>query len=227
MHLILILLIYANFLQAQETQVKIRFNPTFNGEAIALNKNYYLESAKDSVLFENLKFYICDIQFFKNKKLVAKVEEKYHLIDLENPHSQDVFYSNKKKIAFNTIQFHLGIDSVTNVSGALGGDLDPTKGMYWTWQSGYINFKLEGKSKICPARKNIFQFHIGGYLKPFDSLQKINLPILFNQKEIFINIEIAALLNKINLKETYQIMSPNEKAMEIAGILSTIFKIAK
>jgi hypothetical protein len=37
-------------------------------------------------------------------------------------------------LKYDQIQFQLGIDSLTNVSGAMGGDLDPTKGMYWTWQ---------------------------------------------------------------------------------------------
>ena len=61
-------------------------------------------------------------------------------------------------IPFSKLKFQLGIDSLTNVSGAMGGDLDPTKGMYWTWQSGYINMKIEGKSNSCKTRKNQFQF---------------------------------------------------------------------
>ena len=76
---------------------------------------------------------------------------------------------------FNTIAFNLGIDSITNVSGAQGGDLDPTKGMYWAWQSGFINIKLQGTSNSCPPPKNEFEFHLGGYQYPFNSLQTIIL----------------------------------------------------
>ena len=72
---------------------------------------------------------------------------------------------------FDAIQFNLGIDSLTNVSGALGGDLDPTKGMYWTWQNGYVNFKLQGTSDLCNNPKNEFEFHLGGYLKPFNNYE--------------------------------------------------------
>ena len=78
-------------------------------------------------------------------------------------------------LTYDQLAFDIGIDSITNVSGAMGGDLDPTKGMYWTWQSGYINFKLEGTSPDCPARKNEFQFHLGGYAYPNASVQKIAL----------------------------------------------------
>ena len=59
------------------------------------------------------------------------------------------------------IYFQIGIDSLTNVSGDLDGDLDPALGMYWAWNSGYINMKLEGKSSSCKSVKKEFQFHIG------------------------------------------------------------------
>ena len=75
------------------------------------------------------------------------------------------------------IKFNLGIDSLTNVSGVMGGDLDPTKGMYWTWQSGYINFKMEGSSAVCPTRNHEFQFHIGGYQDPFYAMQTLELEV--------------------------------------------------
>ena len=57
----------------------------------------------------------------------------------------------------------------------MGGDLDPTKGMYWAWQSGYINFKMEGSCSQCLATKNNFEFHLGGYQQPFYAMQTIEL----------------------------------------------------
>jgi len=45
------------------------------------------------------------------------------------------------------------VDSLANVSGAMSNDLDATKGMYWSWQSGFINLKIEGKSASCKTRK--------------------------------------------------------------------------
>jgi hypothetical protein len=70
----------------------------------------------------------------------------------------------------------------------MAGDLDPIKGMYWAWQSGYINMKIEGKSSSCRTRKNEFQFHIGGYLSPYYAMRKVALT--YDKKATEINIGI-------------------------------------
>ncbi|MGB0929728.1 MAG: MbnP family protein [Chitinophagales bacterium] len=212
-------------LQGQEKKGTIQFVLTFNDKAIELDKNYYLPSIEDSIQFEAFKFYVSDIQFLKKKKkAIPSMEKKYLLIDLENPKSlkHSFTFDSKKRANFKTLQFSIGIDSLTNVSGVFGGDLDPTNGMYWTWQSGYINFKLEGTSPVCPARHNRFQFHIGGYAAPFNALQKVDLKIS-DSSNIEVRIAIDKLLSQINLAEEYQIMSPNQKAVEMAKLIATIF----
>ena len=93
----------------------------------------------------------------------------------------------KKNI--KSISFCIGIDSLASVSGALSGDLDPSNGMYWAWQSGYINMKIEGTSSSCKTRKNSFNFHIGGYLKPYNAIKKIEIPINKIQNQIIDDLE--------------------------------------
>jgi hypothetical protein len=44
------------------------------------------------------------------------------------------------------IRFLLGVDSARNVSGIQTGALDPARGMFWTWNSGYVMAKIEGSS---------------------------------------------------------------------------------
>lgn len=129
--------------------------------------------------------------------------------------------SNQKD--FNAIRFNIGIDSVTNSGGVKGGDLDPTKNMYWTWQSGYINFKLEGKSKVCKTRNNVFQFHIGGYSYPNNSLQIVTIPVN-HSASININFDLEKLLSGVGLQTTNEIMSPNAKAMQVAKLYKTVFE---
>jgi hypothetical protein len=96
----------------------------------------------------------------------------------------------------------------------MSGDLDPTKGMYWAWQSGFINMKIEGKSSSCKMRKNAFQFHIGGYLKPNYAIRTIELKPINSNLEI--NVDIAQFFKNIQLSEINSIMIPGTKAMEIA-----------
>ena len=136
---------------------------------------------------------------------------------------------------FSTIRFSIGIDGLTNVSGALGGDLDPTLGMYWAWQSGYINLKVEGQTKDCPARKNLFQFHLGGYQSPFNALQEVELTLpkfsntpsgkSLHADTVVVNVALDEWLAKIDLAETYQVMSPGQEAVDLVTLFSTVFSI--
>jgi hypothetical protein len=54
--------------------------------------------------------------------------------------------------SISKITFSAGIDSLTSTAGIQKGVIDPINGMYWAWQSGYVNFKIEGKSSSCPTR---------------------------------------------------------------------------
>ena len=91
--------------------------------------------------------------------------------------------------------------------------------MYWTWQSGYINFKLEGTSSLCPARKNKFYWHIGGYSPPYNTLRQVSLKT--NGK---VSIQLDKLFEEIDISEEYQVMSPSDGAVQIADKLPSLFK---
>ena len=110
--------------------------------------------------------------------------------------------------------------------GALAGDLDPSKGMYWSWQSGYINFKIEGNSPSCKTRKSKFQFHIGGYKNPYKTTKRVYFKIKDTaSKAISIHLNIANFFDQIDLKNENQIMIPGKKAKTIAETLSKLFSI--
>lgn len=216
--LLLISLFISNSFTKDNNLIYIDFIPTFSGKKIELNKEYIFDNIDYE--FKNIKFYISDVELILDDDSSIKDEIKYHLIDLEL--LKPISIKNNKVI--KKIKFKLGIDSLTNVSGILDGDLDPTLGMYWTWQSGYINIRVEGKSKICPARKNLFQYHLGGYLYPNLALQKLEFNIK-NQDNIVINIDIEKYMNNIDITKTYQIMSPSLQAVELSKLFSNCFEI--
>jgi hypothetical protein len=203
-----------------DTQLTI--TPKFKANPLELNKTYTI--GKDTITFTNLKFYISNLQYFKNDSLVYTSVKKAHLIDLSNEQSFQI--NEKKSFEFDNIKFNIGIDSLTNVSGIFEGDLDPVNGMYWTWQSGYINFKLEGYATHCPSRNNKFNWHIGGYLEPFYAMREIALDCNSNKPNEIV-IQLDELFKKIDVSKIYYVMSPNEKAIHIADVLPKIFKVAK
>lgn len=199
----------------------LSFKFTFDGKEIETGKSVYWDEISDSLRIDHLKFYFSDIYFSKDGKAVDSLEKKYHLYDSEIPTSAKCGFSKVDWMDCDSLHITIGVDSTTNVSGAMGGDLDPTNGMYWAWQSGYINFKIEGTSPVCKTRKNIFQYHIGGYLPPNNSARKISFTVTGNSS-FTINIPIDELLKKIDIKTTNEVMSPGKTAVEISDHLAKI-----
>ena len=202
----------------------IIFNPTFGNSRLVPNESYYKINNSDSIQIQTLKMYISKIQFLENNTVVYEEENSFHLIDVNDEKSLVIDCSVLSAVKFNQISFAIGIDSNTNVSGAMGGVLDPTRGMYWTWQSGYINFKLEGKSNLCRTRNNEFQFHIGGYLLPFTTLQTVTLNANQN-RQITIDIDLKKLIDDVDLAKLNHIMSPSKEAALFSEKTMKIFSV--
>lgn len=221
--LVIFLLSFIGLFSQDRSETIITFNPILENRPIILEEVLYYNSNKDSLLIESLRFYVSNIELLNEKETVLSLKDNYYLIDLEYPESLKIEIPTKSNISFNSIKFGIGIDSITNSKGVMGGDLDPTKGMYWTWQSGYINFKLEGVSDKCNTRKNRFQYHLGGYQEPLNLYQEISLKIPSESREIVIDVDISSLLDNLDLSTTNQIMSPSYEALEIANFLPKIF----
>ncbi|WP_308005314.1 MbnP family protein [uncultured Chryseobacterium sp.] len=216
-YFVFIFLASVNFLFSQNVVTGIQFSPVWASEKLEIEKKYTLKD--DVVSISKLKFYVSDICFKKSGKTVFKTPEKSYLIDSENRLKID--FDKNSTEDFDEIQFNIGIDSLTNVSGAMGGDLDPVNGMYWSWQSGYINFKIEGNSERSGAVHKDFQFHVGGYLKPFETLQTVILPLKRNQNIIF--VDVSRFLSEIDLNKTHSVMSTGENAVVLARQFQKIF----
>ena len=103
-----------------------------------------------------------------------------------------------------------------NTSGAHSGALDPSNGMFWSWQSGYINFKIEGLSPSCVTRKNKFQFHIGGYQAPHNTLRRLSF--ILNKQTAQLNLNLEGFFERTKLAVDNQVMVPGEKANELATV---------
>jgi len=201
--------------------VKIGFYPVYREIPIVLDSIGYMPGNRETIKFETLKFYISNIQFMDNDKIVFAEKNSYHLVDASNENSKLIQINFLPQNSYNEIRFNLGIDSVTNVAGVLGGDLDPTKGMYWTWQSGYVNLKLEGKSNV--NNKDFqFQFHLGGYQFPFNSMQTIR--VKSDKKDLIkIYFDLKKFFDAVDLSANHHVMSPNTEAMELSSLAAKCF----
>lgn len=221
---IILLLVSFNLLAQPETKsISLAFHPVFGNSSIHLNDSIYV-SEKDTFRFEVLKFYVSAIQLLQDHSPVWSETKSFHLIDVADGKSMNLSMQIPQEIQFDQIEFKFGIDSTTNVSGAMGGDLDPTRGMYWTWQSGYINCKLEGKTSSRPAPKHEFQFHLGGYQFPDNTCQLVQLQVK-NKEQITILLDLEKLVSNIDFQKDNHIMSPNQQAKILSEKMARLFKI--
>lgn len=204
-----------------QSEGSLQFLPKFNDEVILAGTKYELENSQ-WFEFSTLRFYISDLTIYSKGKTWFD-PQKHRLMDIEDSSS---FYIKAVPHSIDSISFYLGIDSVTNVSGILEGDLDPIKGMYWAWNSGYINFKLEGRSSLISSNptKN-FEFHLGGYLKPFSTIRKVDCVAIKEDGRYIVPFDLSIFLNSLDLNEMNSIMIPGMEASEISNLLPKMFEL--
>lgn len=211
MRLFLLLLLFVASLNFGNAQIKF----------VLADDAILLEDSNDSLT--KLQFYISDLRASIGKHVVWRAEKKHYLIDLKTKDDNNNSIDSDLLVFREglTIHFLLGVDSKTASKGIGEGALDPINGMYWTWQSGYINFKMEGVSKKSPARKNRFHLHLGGYNKPWATQQEVSLQT--SSKETIICFNLERFLSLIDLGQEHTIMSPCEKAVMLSALAKTCF----
>lgn len=205
---------------AQRKDVTLYVRPEVQGKPVALNDSFYLEG-NERIVLQTLRFYLSGIQLLQNDSVVWKEGGSYHLYDLEE--AKGMVLPVPVSVNYNRIRFYTGIDSVTNVSGAMGGDLDPVKGMYWTWQSGYINFKAEGRSSASTHPKKEFQLHLGGYESPDNALRQVTLSMR-PRAAIDVYFDLQQFLQAAELAKRSHMMSPGPEAVKLSAIAAECFK---
>lgn len=139
-------------------RLKITFINTANGAPVVLHDSTYINAFGEEYTISKLKYYISNISLTSAKTI--KEKNSYHLIDLAKSTS---FQLELKEGIYKNISFLLGVDSIRNCSGAQTGALDPMNDMFWTWNSGYVMFKMEGKSPSSTSDLARIEHHVGGY----------------------------------------------------------------
>jgi len=212
-----LLFLFPCILFAQD-EVDVQFGLTFRGVPVQKGV-WYTTQSKDSVQFETLKFFVSQTPENKKDLLVRNVK----LIDWSVPESQHMMMVlNDKK----ELEFTFGLDSIFHVSDIMDGDLDPSLGMYWAWQSGYVQLKVEGVSPNSKTRNNKFQFHIGGYLHPYSVSRLYNFGSVSSEK-ILIELDLWTLFGTLQLNEKSEIMIPGKEAIHFLKEKEHIFEVRK
>lgn len=186
-----------------------------------LSFKFELNKENDSTLKVNqLKYYVSSIVLLSDGKRSFVERDSYHLVDHEDEETTMIILNLPVDVGYDKIQFNIGVDSATNMTGVHGGDLDPTKGMYWTWQSGYINFKLEAE-----IDNEEVSYHIGGFMYPNNACRKVQLKLAEKSDTYTIIVSPEILIEQVDYKTTHHVMSPGKTAMDLADLLPSLFEI--
>lgn len=193
--------------------------PTWNKKALEL-QHVYLNQNNDSISFSTLKMYFSDFRF--KDKISGRITSIDTLIfyDLADSSTHTLF-NDLNLSNYESVAFTLGLDSSKNVSGELENAYDPLLGMYWAWNTGYINLKIMGESSAVPTNSQEFEFHLGGYRSPFATAQTIQIDL--NDQYIYFDVE-KLFSESINLSKNHHIMLPCKDAFLISQGLSACFK---
>jgi hypothetical protein len=215
--------------------VTIGFLNNVAGMPLIFDSIAYTNPFNEIYRVSKLKYYISNVTLSGSKHSFTE-PDSYHLIDAADNNSL-VFSFTCNINNYTAISFMVGVDSIKNVSGAQSGALDPANGMFWTWNSGYIFFKLEGNSSHSSIINHKVEYHIGGFWGSNNALQIISLPLtagnLVTVKEgKATDIIIAADINKLwqgnmdlKITNTPAIMTPGILSKNIAGNYSDMFSI--
>lgn len=154
---------------AQNGKLALSFENTFGAESLAFDKEY-TNAHGENLRFTLLNYFISNIKLTRTDGSVYAVPQDscYFLVRHSVPETHKIELTVPEG-KYSSLTFLIGVDSLRSTQGPekRQGVLDVgagARGMYWQWNSGYIFFKMEGKSKSLPdSTRNGFYYHIGGY----------------------------------------------------------------
>ncbi|WBO85286.1 MbnP family protein [Hymenobacter yonginensis] len=153
-------------------KMSLEFENVVGTSALQLNSaTPYQTPAGDQFTVSTFRYYISNIKLKKADGTEFVQPESYYLIDEALPASKTFSIPNIPTGDYTGLTFTIGVDSARNVSGVQTGALAPGD-MFWSWNSGYIYTKLEGRSP--QASNGAIVFHIGGFKSPNNTIRTVS-----------------------------------------------------
>ncbi|PLK44797.1 MULTISPECIES: MbnP family protein [Emticicia] len=216
--------------------VTLEFDNRVGDQKLVLGTTTAKNALNQDFTITRLNYFVSNISLKNENGSVVKLTDKYFLVKHADPTSYLIKLENIPAGNYTSVSYVIGVDSLKSVSDVSQrkGVLDPSSygddSMYWSWNSGYIFFKMEGKSTAIPANMmnmTEFQFHVGGFGgmtgKTPNNLQTITLPMaeaakvrgnVAPQIHIINDVQkVFSAVNQINLATTYMVHAPSAGAV--------------
>ena len=130
--------------------VILNIDNVIGSQNLEFDKTYSIASGEKYTI-KKLKYYLSNIQFMKSDGSVTTLQQdsSYFLVDESNSTSMILSLPQVEIGKYLAIRFMIGVDSAKSMAPLekRRGVLDMSglgQDMYWTWNQGYIFFKMEG-----------------------------------------------------------------------------------
>lgn len=166
----------AEFGPNDKGSIILEFDNVVGSQNLQLNgPQTYTNANGDQFNVTLLNYYISNIKLKKSDGTVYAVpqDSSYFLVKESVADSREIKLNNIPAGDYSEVSFTVGVDSARNTMdlSKRTGILDPAANsgddnMYWSWNSGYIFFKMEGLSPQATADaagNKKFRYHIGGF----------------------------------------------------------------
>lgn len=213
--------------------IVLQFKHFVGDSALVYSSKEYINVLGQPYSVSKLKYYVSNIKLVKPAGGKTEVSG-YYLLEHSNTSTSNIYIGSVATGTYVGVEFNIGVDSTTTVSGNHTGALSHTNGMFWNSTDGFIFLKMEGSSVESPTGN--FQFDIGGYSAPVNNFKKIIPP--FNGKTIEVQKEHTSYVNfktdlaeilsnpySINFYYTYNILAPNGDSQKIAKNYMDMFSV--
>ena len=180
------------------------------GEVQVLLGEWQKSDSNVSVRIDKLRWYV-------SLPPAGKKGSKAWLLDLADSASLDQQMSRPVN---NKISLLFGIDSALQVGGVGTGALDPLRGMYWTWQTGYVQWKMEGAIRV-DGLVSPLELHLGGFDGATKSQSMLSDYVIYpTTNSVIAQWDISPFLAEVVRRKKFGVMSPSPIAREYCRIIA-------
>jgi len=219
----------------EKGKVYMEFFNNVGGSSLNLNNQWYKNAHGDSFTVSKLNYYISNIHLNGNGDTSYTEPNSYHLIEQTTAAQMAFDMDSIPAATYTSVTFTIGVDSAHNVAGAQAGALDPTLGMFWDWNQGYIMLKFEGNSPRSPQSDGKLMLHCGGFSGDYNVLKTVTLTfpqsIKVNKTDvphIHLTSDVLALFtgpNTIDFSQTNVFMAPCADGKRMADDYANMFTV--
>lgn len=153
----------------KSADLSIEFDNVVGSADLQLNTGNYTNAVGESFKVTKLKYFVSNFTLTNINGAVYTVpqNDSYFLIDESDASTHEAELSIPEG-EYKTLSFVLGVDSLRNTMDVSQrtGPLDVSAAaaeMYWSWNSGYIFFRMDGTSPAITTMGGVFQYHVGGF----------------------------------------------------------------